>query len=339
MKSTKENHPREDAATAAKAMGTEIDPVYINPLTDFGLKKLFCSDRRGAERLLALLRSFLPDKMEGVTDITFLPSELLGESEEDKRVSFDIYGVTNDKKHVIVEMQRGQQTFFANRVITYNCRVISQNVERGDMEYRIPTVISFSIMDYSLKWFEGSDGFFHVVQLKDEQNKVFSQKTYFCFLDLSKFAAPRNGQLKEMHFPDLQHKWAFILKNMGLMGEQDLSCEEEVFRGLFEDGRHSKLTVMEKKAYRKSVLEYADVQDAIRCAREISLKEGIEQGIEQGFEQGIEQGIEKGREEGRAEGQRELIKNLLASGLDISTIAKATGLSEEEIENMTQESV
>lgn len=195
MKSTKENHPREDAATAAKAMGTEIDPVYINPLTDFGFKKLFCSDRRGAERLLALLRAFLPDKMEGVTDITFLPSELLGES------------------------------------------------------------------------------------------------------------------------------------------------EEEVFRGLFEDGRHSKLTVMEKKAYRKSVLEYADVQDAIRCAREISLKEGIEQGIEQGFEQGIEQGIEKGREEGRAEGQRELIKNLLASGLDISTISKATGLSEEEIENMTQESV
>lgn len=69
MKSTKENHPREDVATAAKAMGTEIDPVYINPLTDFGFKKLFCSDRRGAERLLALLRSFLPDKMEGVTDI------------------------------------------------------------------------------------------------------------------------------------------------------------------------------------------------------------------------------------------------------------------------------
>ena len=55
--------------------------------------------------------------------------------------------------------------------------------------------------------------------------------------------------------------------------------------------------------------------------------------------QGVEQGIEKGREEGRAEGQRELIKNLLASGLDISTIAKATGLSEEEIERMTLESV
>ncbi len=36
----------------------EIDPpFYISPLTDFGVKKLFCSDRRGAERLLALLKS------------------------------------------------------------------------------------------------------------------------------------------------------------------------------------------------------------------------------------------------------------------------------------------
>lgn len=177
MKSTKENHPREDAATAAKAMGTEIDPVYINPLTDFGFKKLFCSDRRGAERLLALLRSFLPDKMEGVTDITFLPSELLGES------------------------------------------------------------------------------------------------------------------------------------------------EEEVFRGLFEDGRHSKLTVMEKKAYRKSVLEYADVQDAIRCARQNSLEEGIEQG----------------REEGEINTRRLLVMNMLAEGIAPAMIARISGLTEDEVLALAKE--
>ena len=310
-------------ASTAKTRMTEPDPVYINPLTDFGVKKLYCSDRNGAERLLALLKAFLPDMMAGVTGISFLPTELLGETDDIKRVSFDIYGLTDDGKHVIVEMQRGQQTFFANRVITYNCRVISQNVERGDTEYNIPTVISFSIMDYNPKWFTGNDDFFHVVQLKDEKNNVFSQKTFFCFLDLSKFAASNIGQLKDIHFPDIQHRWAFILKNMGQMGMQDLSLEDRIFRGLFEDARYSKLNVMEKKAYRKSVLEYADVQDAIRCAREISLKEGIEQGIE------------KGREEGRMEGRRQLIKSLLANGFDISTIAKATGLSESEIQDLT----
>lgn len=303
----------------------EIDhPFYISPLTDFGVKKLFCSDRRGAERLLALLRTYLPDKMAGVTNITFLPTELLGETEKNKRVTFDIYGVTNDKKYVIVEMQRGQQTFFANRVITYNCRVISNNVERGDMEYNIPTVISFIIMDYSPSWFAESSDYFHIVQFKDEKNNIFSQKTFFCFLDLSKFAAPKIGQLKEMEFPDDKYKWAFVMKNMGRMEEQDLSQEDEVFQGLFKDGRYSKLTVMEKEEYKKSVLEYADVQDAIRCAQEISLKEGIEQGIEQGIEKG------------RAERDRQIVLSLLNNGFDVATIEKVTGLSEAEIRAMRE---
>ena len=78
------------AATIAKKRKEDEQSIYINPLTDFGFKKLFCSDRRGAERLLALLRAYLPDKMEGVTTITFLPTELLGETENTKRVSFDI---------------------------------------------------------------------------------------------------------------------------------------------------------------------------------------------------------------------------------------------------------
>ena len=308
-----------------KKRKSEKHSFYINPLTDFGFKKLFCSDRRGAARLLALLKAYLPDKMEGVTSITFLPTELLGETEDTKRVSFDIYGLTNDEKHVIVEMQRGEQTFFANRIITYNCRVISQNVERGDLEYDIPMVISFSIMDYVPEWFSGSDDFFHVVQLKDEKNKIFSQKTFFCFLELRKFAAPNLGQLKDMKFLDLRCKWAFVLKNMGRMDEQNLSQEDDVFSGLFEDGRYTKLTAMEKKEYKKSVLEYADVQDAIRCAQQKSMRAGLEQGREEG------------REEGLVEARRLLAKNMLAKGLAISLIAEISGLTEEEVLALAQE--
>ena len=316
---------RNQILNVMKKRKSEKQSFYINPLTDFGFKKLFCSDRRGAVRLLTLLKTYLPDKMEGVTSITFLPTELLGETEDTKRVSFDIYVRTDDEKHVIVEMQRGQQTFFADRVITYNCRVISQNVERGDMEYKIPMVITFSIMDYKPTWFQNIDDFFHIVQLKDEKNNVFSQKTYFCFLDLTTFAAPNPGQLRAMAFPDLRRKWAYVLKNMGGMDEQDLSQEDELFRGLFEDGRYSKLTAMEKKQYKKSVLEYADVQDAIRCAQEISLKEGREEGREEGMLQGD------------ANARRLIAKNFLALGVPIGDVVKATGLTEDEVRTLAAE--
>lgn len=43
------------------------------------------------------------------------------------------------------------------------------------------------------------------------------------------------------------------------------------------------------KAWTGSVLGYADVQDAIRCAQENSLKEGIKKGREEGREQGMQQ--------------------------------------------------
>ena len=66
-------------------------------------------------------------------------------------------------------------------------------------------------------------------------------------IDLTTFAAPNPGQLRDRAFPDLRRKWAYVLKNMGGMDEQDLSQEDELFRGLFEDGRYSKLTAMESR--------------------------------------------------------------------------------------------
>jgi len=133
-----------------------------------------------------------------------------------------------------------------------------------------------------------------------------------------------------MDFPDSRRKWAYILKNMGQMEEQDIRQEDEIFRSMFEDGRYSKLTTMEKKEYKKSVLEYADVQDAIRCAQENSLKEGIEKGREEGREQGIQQGEDNTK--------RLLACNMLAKGLDPALIAEISGLTEEEILALTKAS-
>ena len=117
--------------------------------------------------------------------------------------------------------------------------------------------------------------------------------------------------------------------------------EDEIFRGLFEDGRYSKLTAMEKKEYKKSVLEYADVQDAIRCAQQKSLKAGIEQGREEGGEQGREEGIEQGREQGIEQGReverRHLAINMLAEGIAPAMVARISGLTEEEVLALSQE--
>ena len=61
--------------------------------------------------------------------------------------------------------------------------------------------------------------------------------------------------------------------------------------------------------------------------REIAFAEGIERGIEQGISQGIEQGISRGSYQTKLE----MAKNLIDIGLSVENIAKATGLSREEI--------
>jgi predicted transposase/invertase (TIGR01784 family) len=143
--------------------------------------------------------------------------------------------------------------------------------------------------------------------------KNISEKIILGYLDLSKFAALNPGQMKDMQFADRQEKWGYTLANVGRMDLQDLSQEDEVFRSVFEDSMHQKLTKMEKEEYKKSVLEYEDVQEAVRYARE----------------QGLEQG--------RAVEKRQLALNMLAEGLDPATVARISGLTEEELLNLTRE--
>ncbi len=152
------------------------------------------------------------------------------------------------------------------------------------------------------------------------------------YLDLSKFAALNPGQIKDMQFTDRQEKWGYTLANVGRMELQDLSQEDEVFRSVFEDSMHQKLTKMEKEEYKKSALEYEDVQAAVRYARELGIEEGRAEGLEQGREQGLEQGRKEGLEQGREQGiqqgeinaKRLLARNMLAEGLEPATVAKIT---------------
>ncbi|MNC38684.1 flagellar assembly protein H [compost metagenome] len=63
-------------------------------------------------------------------------------------------------------------------------------------------------------------------------------------------------------------------------------------------------------------------------------KEGIKEGIKEGKIEGKIEGIKEGKREGLREGKLEVAKNLLAMGLDVSSIQAATGLSEEEIQSI-----
>ena len=70
------------------------------------------------------------------------------------------------------------------------------------------------------------------------------------------------------------------------------------------------------------------IAQAIYDGQQLGIKKGVKQGIQQGIEQGIEKGIQKSK--------TEMAKAMLKDKLDISFIAKYTGLTQQELQQLTQ---
>ncbi len=65
-------------------------------------------------------------------------------------------------------------------------------------------------------------------------------------------------------------------------------------------------------------------------------QKGLQEGRQEGLQKGLQEGLQKGRQEGRQEGQRDLILNMIKNKIDLQTIMKCSGLSQEEILKITK---
>ena len=88
-----------------------------------------------------------------------------------------------------------------------------------------------------------------------------------------------------------------------------------------------------------------DTHNQIEYAKEIAHEEGLEEGLAKGRvkgrAEGLEEGLVKGREEGLSKGREErnleVAINLLRLGTPCEIVAKATGLSMEEVAKLKEE--
>lgn len=112
-----------------------------------------------------------------------------------------------------------------------------------------------------------------------------------------------------------------MLTHVVNISEEEARKMSPIFQRFYNECLISNLTDMEKKIYVRNVLEYADVKESLMCERE----------------EGILQGIEQGREQGREVEKRQLALNMLAEGLDPAIVSKISGLTEEELQNLTRE--
>ena len=63
---------------------------------------------------------------------------------------------------------------------------------------------------------------------------------------------------------------------------------------------------------------------------QILLNEVLEKGLKKGWHKGRQEGLQEGMQQGR----KEIALKLLFTGLDLETVSKCTGLSEENLKNI-----
>ena len=291
---------------------------FIDPRVDWAFKRIFGSEDT-KECLITFLNGLFEDELV-IKDVTFAKTEKLGLRPDDRGVVFDVYCVTNEGKHVIVEMQKKEQEYFADRALYYTARAIVQQGIRGIWDYHLAPVYTVCFMDFVsqspiLKEFRTD------LVLTDLQTRQqVSDRMRIVYLQLPLF-----DKHTEAECMDIFDCWIYIVKNMNMFEQMPFSEKYPVFRKLAEIGDLRKLSREELELYDEDIKNMRDIY----ATRKFDEKKGIEIGMA------------KGRAEGRAEGMEKeklaTARRLLSMGLSDEQVATATELPLEEIQKMKEQ--
>ena len=281
---------------------------FINPFTDVGFKRIF-----GQEVSKPVLLAFLNSLLEGertIVDLKFLDKELLGISDGDRSLIYDIYCETATGEHIIVEMQYKSQPYFKERSIYYTARSIVQQGERGDeWQYDIKAVYLVAFLNFKLSSI--SQDFRTDVALMDMvRHTMFSDKVRLVYLQLPYFTKEADD------CETIFEKIIFTLKHMDILERMPWMAQNAVFQRLSEIADVASLNKEERIKYDANMKAFRDT---------IAVMEGQ-------YMEGREVGRAEGRTEGRAEGIQLVAKTMKNAGKSIEEIAAMTGLDRSVIE-------
>lgn len=271
---------------------------YVNPLTDFGFKKLFGTEPNKS-LLIDFLNQILPARHQ-IQDLSYSNTEQLGALALDRKAIFDLYCLGESGERFIVEIQKAKQNFFKDRSIYYSSFPIQEQAKKGDWDYRLDPVYTVGILDFIFDDHKKTAELLHVVELKNQRCEVFYDKLKFIYIELPKFT--KNEDELFTHFD----KWLYVFRHLASLNNRPKSLQEKVFGKLFEAAEIAKFSPEEKEAYEESLKYYRDLKNV----------------------------VDTSFEEGEKKKQIEIAAKLKKNGVDIGIISSSTGLSIVEIENL-----
>jgi predicted transposase/invertase (TIGR01784 family) len=267
---------------------------YINPLTDFGFKKLFGNEPNKI-LLIDFLNQILPDRHK-IKDLTYSKNEQVGLNELDRKAIFDLYCLGESGERFIVEIQKAKQNFFKDRSIYYSSFPIQEQAKRGDWNYQLTPVYTVGILDFIFDDHKSEKELLHIIELKNQRCEVFYDKLKFIYIELPKF------KKQEDELETQFDKWLFIFRHLANLQNRPKKLQNKIFKKLFEAAEIAKFTLEEREAYEESLKYYRDLKNVVDTSR--------------------------------AEGIKEVAKKMKEKGMSNSEISELTGLDNDEIDQL-----
>ena len=274
--------------------------TYINPLTDFGFKRIFGN----REILTTFLNDILPIEHK-IVDITFKNIEKLGTTEEDRKAIFDLSCKDEKGSEFIVELQRAKQIYFQDRAIYYTTFPVQEQAQRGRWDFKLSKIFFIGILDFSIPCFDDERYIRHGQIVDIESNKVMSETLNFIYIELTKFKKNNSEVANNLE------KWLYILSNLSTLEDIPKEFrEDKIIENVFDIAKYANLSISDRDSYDRNLKHYRDLVNSLDSAE----KDGIKKG-----------------ENRKA---LEIAKTLLSFGDTLEKISQVTGLSIEEIEKL-----
>ncbi|MGP1445377.1 Rpn family recombination-promoting nuclease/putative transposase [Treponema sp.] len=308
------------------------DELQITLTNDYAFKRLL-----GSEENKPLLQDFLECILDltpqQVLDLEFMDKELTKEEFSDKTGILDVKLKLTNGTVIDIEIQALWNASFVKRTLFYWAKMYTADFKAGKSYDKLHRCIAINII---------ADGFrlndaIHSEYLLQEKtaHTVLTDVLEIHFLDLhaAKRAkeegkgAGKRGQLIN---------WLRFIGAANKKERAMIATKSPVLQMLNEKIDVLTLSPTERKLYESRMKLKSD----IATISETQFSAGVERGKSLGLAEGEARGKSLGLAEGEARGSRqkalETARNLLVIGLSIENIAKATGLTVQEVETLNQ---
>ena len=279
----------------------------LKPLNDFIFGKTF-GEKGDEEQLLSLLNAILAKtkhkklvRIEIVEHRTFT-AEVVG----DKTSILDIRAVAEDGTKINIEVQLRDYGNMNRRSLFYWSREFASGLDKGGDYSQLSNVIAINIVNFEAVSVEDFHTSFHLWE-DTHKDCLLTDALEIHFIDVKKFNALPEKDIRN----DALHRWLTFF---------DQNISEDQLKELID---------MDAAIYKanEKLTFLANDKEALRLyhMRELAQID---------YNSGMRRAKDEGKKEGRIEGRIETARNLKEMNMPHEQIAKATGLTLEEIKNL-----